>query len=119
VVETTHIPQAQHFIGSWKNLKITEKFTRVGQHRLHYQFTVEDPDTWDKPWGGEYEFSPLDGRIYEYACHEGNYALPGILAGARAEEAEKAKAAAEKAEADKAAAAKAGAGKKGAAKSGA
>lgn len=112
VVETTHIPQAQHFMGSWKNLKITEKFTRVGQYRLHYQFTVEDPDTWDKPWGGEYEFSPLDGRIYEYACHEGNYALPGILAGARAEEAEKAKAAAEKAEADKAAAAKAGAGKK-------
>ena len=56
---------------------------------------------WDKPWGGEYEFAPLAGRIFEYACHEGNYALPGILGGARAEEqaaleaeAEKAKAAA-------------------------
>jgi len=122
VVETTNIPQNQHFMGSWKNLKITEKFTRVGQHRLHYQFTVEDPDTWDKPWGGEYEFSPLDGRIYEYACHEGNYALPGILGGARAEEAEKAeavkKAAAEKAEADAAAAAKATKGKKGSSKTG-
>jgi len=113
VVETTHIPQNQNFMGSWKNLKVTEKFTRVGQHRLHYQFTVEDPDTWDKPWGGEYEFSPLQGVIYEYACHEGNYALPGILAGARAEEAQKAEAA-QKAAADKAEAEKAATGKKGA-----
>ena len=94
VVETTNIPQAQHFMGSWQKLKVTEKFTRVGQYRLHYAFTVEDPDIWDAPWGGEYEFSPLDGRIYEYACHEGNYALPGILGGARAEEREKAEAAA-------------------------
>jgi hypothetical protein len=94
VVETTNIPQAQHFMGAWQKLKVTEKFTRVGQHRLHYAFTVEDPDIWESAWGGEYEFSPLDGRIYEYACHEGNYALPGILAGARAEEAEKAAAAA-------------------------
>ena len=93
VVETTHIPQSQHFMGSWKNLKITETFRRVGKSRLHYTFTIDDPDTWDKPWGGEYEFSPLDGVIYEYACHEGNYALPGILGGARAEEAEKAEAA--------------------------
>lgn len=90
VVETTNIPQAQHFMGSWKDLKVTERFTRVGKGRLHYQFTVEDPTIWEKPWGGEYEFSPMDGIIYEYACHEGNYALPGILAGARAEEAAKA-----------------------------
>jgi hypothetical protein len=116
VVETTNIPQSQNFMGSWKSLKVTEKFTRVGKHRVHYQFIVDDPDTWDKPWGGEYEFSPLQGVIYEYACHEGNYALPGILGGARAEEAQKAeaaqKAAAEKAELDKAAAAKAVTGKK-------
>jgi len=90
VVETTNIPQAQQFMGAWKDLKITERFTRVGKNRVHYQFTVEDPTVWDKPWGGEYEFSPLQGIIYEYACHEGNYALPGILAGARAEEAQKA-----------------------------
>jgi len=98
VVETTNIPQAQHFAGSWEHLKVTERFTRVGPQRMHYEFTVEDPTIWDKPWGGEYEFAPLDGRIFEYACHEGNYALPGILAGARAEEqeaAEKAKAEAE------------------------
>ena len=93
VVETTNIPQNQAWMGSWKDLKVVERFTRVGKNRVHYRFTVEDPTLWDKPWGGEYEFSPLQGVIYEYACHEGNYALPGILAGARAEEAEKAKAA--------------------------
>jgi hypothetical protein len=94
VVETTNIPQLQQFMGSWKNLKTTERFTRVGKNRLHYAFQVEDPTVWDKPWGGEYEFSPMEkGVIYEYACHEGNYALPGILAGAREEEKKKAAAA--------------------------
>ena len=97
VVETTNIPQAEAYHGSWKNLTVTERFTRVGKDRLLYQFTINDPTMWDQPWGGEYEFSPLKGIVYEYACHEGNYALPDMLAGARAEEA--------KAEADKAAAA--------------
>ncbi|HEX5262683.1 MAG TPA: hypothetical protein VFW13_04110 [Phenylobacterium sp.] len=83
VVETTNIPQAENLYGSWKNLKITEWFTRVSPTRINYRFQVEDPDTWDKPWGGEYDFSPLKGIVYEYACHEGNYALPGMLAGAR------------------------------------
>jgi hypothetical protein len=81
VVETTNFPKAQAFNGSWKNLKITERFTRTAKDRLRYRFTVEDPDTWSEPWSGEYEFSPLHGLIYEYACHEGNYALPGILTG--------------------------------------
>jgi hypothetical protein len=88
VVETTNIPQGQAFMGSWKNLKVTERFTRVSPTRINYQFQVEDPDTWDKPWGGEYDFSPLHGIVYEYACHEGNYALPAILAGARRQETE-------------------------------
>ena len=92
VVETTHIPPELQFYGSWENLTVTERFTRVAKDRLHYSFTIDDPTLWDKPWGGEYEFSPLDGIIYEYACHEGNYALPGILKGARVEEAEAAKA---------------------------
>ena len=86
VVETTNIPQTQAYNGSWKNLKVTERFTRVGKDRVLYRFTVEAPSTWDKPWGGEYEFAPLKGQLYEYACHEGNHALPGILSGARAEE---------------------------------
>jgi len=98
VVETTNIPQSQQFSGSWKDLKVTEKFKRVADDRLYYSFTVEDPTTWDAPWGGEYEFHPLEPqRLYEYACHEGNYALHGILSGARVQEAraeEKAKAAA-------------------------
>jgi len=94
VVETTNIPQGQAFMGSWKNLKVTERFTRVSPTRINYQFQVEDPDTWDKPWGGEYDFSPLHGIVYEYACHEGNYALPAILAGARRQEQEAVKGAA-------------------------
>jgi hypothetical protein len=94
VVETTNIPQTQAYAGSWQNLKVTERFTRVAKDRLLYQFSLEDPTMWEKPWGGEYEFATLNGRVLEYACHEGNYALEGILAGARAEEAARQKAAA-------------------------
>ena len=86
VVETTNLPQSQNYAGSWKDLKVTERFTRVGKERLRYAFTVEDATLWEKPWGGEYEFGPMTGIIYEYACHEGNYALPGMLAGARHQE---------------------------------
>ncbi|HEY2675840.1 MAG TPA: hypothetical protein VGI65_02650 [Steroidobacteraceae bacterium] len=93
VVETTNFPQSQPFLGSWKNLKVTERFSRDGTDHILYQFKVEDPTVWTQAWSGEYEFSKAGGMLYEYACHEGNYALPGILAGARAEEA----AAAEKA----------------------
>lgn len=99
VVETTNLPQSQQFMGSWENLKVTEWFTRLSPTKILYRFQLEDPDFWEKPWGGEYTFNTLDGRVYEYACHEGNYALPGILAGARLKEKEeaeaKAKAAAE------------------------
>jgi hypothetical protein len=86
VVETTNFPERDGFMGSWKNLKVTERFTRVSPSRVNYQFQIEDPDTWDKPWGGEYDFAPMHGIVYEYACHEGNYALPSILAGARRQE---------------------------------
>jgi hypothetical protein len=105
VVETTNIPQSQQFAGSWQHLKVTERFRRVAADRLYYGFTVEDPTMWDTAWGGEYEFSPLDGHLFEYACHEGNYALPGILSGNRHDVAmAEAKAAAAKEAADKAAA---------------
>ena len=86
VVETTHIPKAQAYYGAWEHLTVTERFTRVGKDRIRYQFTAQDPTVWDKPWGGEYEFHPLKGQVLEYACHEGNYALGGILSGAREEE---------------------------------
>jgi len=88
VVETTNIPQGQAYHGSWKNLTVTERFTRTAPGRMLYQFVIHDPTMWDKDWGGEYEFHPMQGIVYEYACHEGNYALRNILAGARAKEAE-------------------------------
>lgn len=94
VAETTNFPRTTNLRGSSANLKVTERFTRVGADRILYQFKVEDPTVWDEPWGGEYEFKAANGEVYEYACHEGNYALEGILAGARAEEADRAAAAA-------------------------
>ena len=87
VVETTNFPKATELYGAWKALKVTERFTRVGPHRILYQFKVQDPTVWDASWGGEYEFSASKGRIFEYACHEGNYALADMLAGARADDA--------------------------------
>ena len=88
VSETTnfHPAQAAMFRGADANLKVVEKFTRVSPDRMLYQFTVTDPTVWAEPWGGEYEFTASKQPLYEYACHEGNYALHNILAGARAEE---------------------------------
>ncbi|HET9161283.1 MAG TPA: hypothetical protein VFN88_11790, partial [Caulobacteraceae bacterium] len=94
VVETTNYPRANTFRSAWEDLKVTEKFTRVAADRVLYQFKVEAPSVWDTAWGGEYEFGTSKGDIYEYACHEGNYALEGMLAGARAEDAAAAKTAA-------------------------
>lgn len=82
VVETTNFNPAQDFYGASDALKVTERFTRVADNRLLYQFSIEDPKVWEKPWGGEYEFWASEG-IYEYACHEGNYGMFGILAGGR------------------------------------
>jgi len=85
VVETINYHPEQQFYGASEKLKVTERFTRVANDRVLYQFTVEDPLVWDAAWGGEYEMWASPG-IYEYACHEGNHGLYGILAGARAEE---------------------------------
>jgi hypothetical protein len=96
VVETTNFNPAQPIqIGQGAtyrsipispSLKVMERFTRVGARTIKYEFTVEDPDTFSTAWRGEIPFNYTDQPIYEYACHEGNYALPGILAGAREEE---------------------------------
>ena len=86
VVETTNFHPEQVFRGASEHLKVTERFTRVAKDRLHYAFWVEDPTVFSQAWGGEYEFSKITGQVYEYACHEGNYGLVGILQGARAEE---------------------------------
>jgi hypothetical protein len=86
VVETTNYHPQQSLRGASEHLKVTERFTRVAPDRLHYAFWVEDPTVFTAPWGGEYEFSRSKGALYEYACHEGNYGLVGILQGAREED---------------------------------
>jgi hypothetical protein len=88
VVETTNFHPLQVFRNASDNLKVTERFTRTGPDQLLYQFTVEDSTTFTQPWTGEVPFSSLDGLIYEYACHEGNYALSNVLSGERARERE-------------------------------
>jgi hypothetical protein len=88
VVDTTNFNDKTRFRGSTENLHVIERFTRLDDKTLLYRFTIEDADTWDRPWNGEYTWPATDKPIYEYACHEGNYALGGILRGARRQEAE-------------------------------
>jgi hypothetical protein len=90
VVDTTNFTAKTRFSGSTENLHVIERLTRIDDKTLLYRFTVEDADTWDRPWSGEYTWPATDKRMYEYACHEGNYALSGILRGARRQEAEEA-----------------------------
>jgi hypothetical protein len=63
------------------SLKVTERFKRVSDKTIEYRATMEDPSTWTKPWSIELAFSSVPGPLYEYACHEGNYAMEGILGG--------------------------------------
>jgi hypothetical protein len=94
VVETRNFRPEQSFRGSSENAVVTERFTRVAQDKIVYRFTVDDPATFTTSFTGELPFVTVDANIYEYACHEGNYALPGILSGAReAEKSQQAKAA--------------------------
>ena len=69
-----------------RNMHLVERFTRVDERMLVYQFTVNDPTVWTWPWTAEVPMRRIDGFVIEYACHEGNYGLANILAGARAEE---------------------------------
>ena len=85
MVETTNFING--FQGSTPNVKVTERYTRVSQDFINWELTVEDPDTWTKPFTFMVRLKKASGLVYEYACHEGNYAMEGILAGARAEEA--------------------------------
>jgi len=89
VVETTNIPSFQSFQGApaTPESKVIERFTRAGPNTLNYEFTVIDPSTFMAEWGGQVPFNRQPGQVYEYACHEGNYAMQNVLSGARAEEA--------------------------------
>src|SRR6266436_921882 len=86
VVDTTNFKRETSLEGSSANTHLIERFTRTGANTLLYQFTVEDPTTWTRPWTAVIPMSKSEDPIYEYACHEGNYGMTGILAGARAEE---------------------------------
>lgn len=99
VVETTNIHPLQleqtsilwAYRGASDNLKVTERFTRTGPDTILYRFTMEDPVSYTAPVTGELPFNRIDEMIYEYACHEGNYAMSNILSGARAAEREAAR----------------------------
>lgn len=96
VVDTTNFTDATNFRGpaatarqdifSSHDLHVIERFTRTDDSTIVYRFTVEDPSTWTRPWSGEMVMRKIEGPIFEYACHEGNYGLPNILAAARAKE---------------------------------
>ncbi len=88
VVETTNLSGKNPFRGSSPGAKLIERFRRVDADRLIYQFTIEDPATWDIPWTVEIPVRKSEGAVYEYACHEGNYGMAGVLRGARQAERE-------------------------------
>jgi len=89
VVETTNFTNKTRFRGSSENMKVIERFKRVDAGTILYRFTIEDPSTWDQSWTGEYPWLATSDKIYEYACHEGNYALGDILRGERVLDKEK------------------------------
>lgn len=84
VVETTNFRPDLGFRGASEQMKLTERFTRTGPDSMLYEFTVSDPATWTKPWTAQVPILKNPEPMYEYACHEGNYGMVGILAGARA-----------------------------------
>jgi hypothetical protein len=88
VVTKNMHPQQSHF-GSSENITITERFQRTGEDDIVYSFTMDDPSVYREPWKAQMQMKQRpEDRIYEYACHEGNYALSGILGGARVQERE-------------------------------
>jgi hypothetical protein len=86
VVDTTNFNGKSRFRGSDENLHLTERFTRVNPDTVLYEFTVDDPTAFTQPWTAQIPMTKAKGPVFEYACHEGNYAMVDILAGARAAE---------------------------------
>lgn len=83
VVDTTNFREHTGLYGGDENLHLVERFSRLEDGNLLYNFTVTDPTAWTKPWSGEFVWKQSEERVYEYACHEGNYAMGNILRGAR------------------------------------
>jgi len=86
VIETTNFSPKSDFMGAHDRLRLTERLTRVSQDVLNYEFTVDDPTMWTRPWTAMIPLKLKDELIYEYACHEGNAAIPNMLRGHRFEE---------------------------------
>jgi hypothetical protein len=87
VVDTTNFTEKTSFRGSDRNLHVIERFRRTDPNTLLYQFTIDDPTAFAKPWTGEVPWNSTEGPIYEYACHEGNFeSIADMLKTARAEE---------------------------------
>jgi hypothetical protein len=87
VVETRNFRAQGSFSGGSQNLVLVERFNRIGPNLLRHEITLNDPETWSQPWTVELLLDGTQDPIFEYACHEGNYSMPGILGGARADEA--------------------------------
>ena len=96
VVETTNLNGKNPLRDSSENMRVIERFTRVGPDTIRYEFTIDDKSTWTKPWSAELSMQKINGPIFEHACHEGNYGLYNTLAGARLEEKKAAEEAARK-----------------------
>jgi hypothetical protein len=88
VVDTTNFTNLTAYRGSSEELHLVERFTRTADDAMIYQFTVEDPATWARPWTAEVPWTKTKGPVYEYACHEGNTMISTILRGARVAEEE-------------------------------
>ena len=86
VIETDNFTDKTRWRGSSENMTLVERLTRQDEETLVYTFTVTDPDTWTQPWTAEIPMRQGDQPLFEYACHEGNYSMEGILSGARADE---------------------------------
>ena len=97
VVETTNFNDKTAFRGASENMKVTERFTRISDDAIRYEFTVNDPSTWEIPWKGEMPFVKINGPVFEHACHEGNYGVANTLKAVRLEEKKAAEEAAKKA----------------------
>jgi hypothetical protein len=91
VVDTTNFTNLTAYRGSSEELHLVERFTRTADDAMIYQFTVEDPATWARPWTAEVPWTKTKGPVYEYACHEGNTMISTILHGARVAEEETAR----------------------------
>jgi hypothetical protein len=94
VIDSTNFNDTPALMGADRNLHVIEKISRIDAKTLLYHFTIDDPTVWSASWSGEMPWPATDGRIFEYACHEGNYSFGNVLKGARTLEAEAMKSAA-------------------------